>query len=131
MTGFDEIIGHEQIIEHFRRALRNHQISHAYILNGENGSGKNMLARAFAKALECEAGYGDSCNMCRSCHQFESGNHPDIKWLRHEKAASIGVDEVREQINKDIVIKPYSSQYKIYIIDEAEKMTVQPIPHAF
>ena len=96
MTGFDEIIGHEQIIEHFRRALRNHQISHAYILNGENGSGKNMLARAFAKALECEAGYGDSCNMCRSCHQFESGNHPDIKWLRHEKAASIGVDEVRE-----------------------------------
>ena len=125
MTGFDEIIGHEQIIEHFRCALRNHQISHAYILNGENGSGKNMLARAFAKALECEAGYGDSCNMCRSCHQFDSGNHPDIKWLRHEKAASIGVDEVREQINKDIVIKPYSSQYKIYIIDEAEKMTVQ------
>ena len=123
MTGFGEIIGHEQIIEHFKSALRNHQISHAYILNGENGSGKNMLARAFAKALECEAGYGDSCNMCRSCHQFDSGNHPDIKWLRHDKAASIGVDDVREQINKDIVIKPYSSQYKIYIIDEAEKMT--------
>ena len=50
MTGFGDIIGHEQIIEHFRSALKNHQVSHAYILNGENGSGKNMLAKAFAKA---------------------------------------------------------------------------------
>ena len=45
MTGFGDIIGHEQIIEHFRSALKNHQVSHAYILNGENGSGKNMLAK--------------------------------------------------------------------------------------
>ena len=125
MTGFGDIIGHEQIIEHFRSALKNHQVSHAYILNGENGSGKNMLAKAFAKALVCEAGYGDSCNMCRACHQFDSGNHPDVKWITHEKANSIGVDEVREQINNDIVIKPYSSKYKVYVIDEAEKMTVQ------
>ena len=101
------------------------EVSHAYVLNGENGSGKNMLAKAFAKALVCEAGYGDSCNMCRACHQFDSGNHPDVKWITHEKANSIGVDEVREQINNDIVIKPYSSKYKVYIIDEAEKMTVQ------
>ena len=63
--------------------------------------------------------------MCRACHQFDSGNHPDVKWITHEKANSIGVDEVREQINNDIVIKPYSSKYKVYIIDEAEKMTVQ------
>ncbi len=125
MTGFSDIIGHEQIIEHFKSALKNRQVSHAYILNGENGSGKNMLAKAFAKALECQAGYGDACNMCRSCHQFDSGNHPDIKWLSHEKAASIGVDDVRDQINKDVVIKPYSSEYKVYIIDEAEKLTPQ------
>lgn len=63
--------------------------------------------------------------MCRACPQFDSGNHPDVKWVTHEKANSIGVDDVREQINNDIVIKPYSSKYKVYIIDEAEKMTVQ------
>ncbi len=125
MSNFKNIIGHEQIIQHMSTALKNKKISHAYIFEGPNGSGKNMLARAFAKALECEAGYGDSCDMCRSCHQMDTGNQPDVKWLTHEKPATISVDDVRTQINGDMAIKPYSSKYKIYIVDEAEKMNEQ------
>ncbi len=123
MSDFTDIVGHDQIVEHFRNTLRSRQISPAYILNGENGAGKNLLAKCFAKAIQCEAGYGDACNMCRSCRQFEGNNHPDIHWVTHEKTG-IRVDEVKEQINADIAIKPYSSKYKIYIIDEAEKMNV-------
>jgi len=123
MKGFSQIIGHGQIIEYLQNSLRNHTVSHAYILNGEDGSGKSMLAGAFAKALECEAGYGDSCGMCRSCLQFESGNHPDIRYVSHSRPGSIGVDEIRDQVGRDVVIRPYSSKYKVYIIDEAEKMT--------
>lgn len=37
----------------------------------------------------------------------------------------MGVDDIREQINDTIMVRPYSSQYKIYIVDEAQKMTVQ------
>lgn len=70
MTGFGDIIGHEQIIEHFKSALKNHQVSHAYILNGENGSGKSMLAKAFAKALVCEAGYGDHVICAGHAHSL-------------------------------------------------------------
>ncbi len=125
MKGFIDIIGHEQIVAHLQSSLKNKQTSHAYIFNGENGSGKNMLASAFAKALQCEAGYGDSCNMCQSCHQFDGGNQPDVKWVTHEKPNSIGVDDIRLQVNNDIVIKPYSSKYKIYIIDDAQLMTPQ------
>lgn len=125
MANFKDIIGHEQVIAHLSSSLKNKKVSHAYIFNGEDGCGKNLLAKCFAKALQCEAGYGDSCEMCRSCKQVESGNQPDIRWVTHEKAGSIGVDEIREQVNNDIVIKPYSSKYKIYIIDEAEKMTPQ------
>ena len=125
LASFKDVVGHEQIIEHLSNSLKNNKVSHAYIFCGEDGTGKNMLAKLFAKALQCEAGYGDSCGMCRSCKQVESGNQPDIRWVTHEKPASIGVDEIREQVNNDIAIKPYSSKYKIYIIDEAEKMTPQ------
>ena len=125
MSNFKNIIGHEQIITHMSTALKSKKVSHAYIFEGPNDSGKNVLASAFAKALECEAGYGDSCGMCRSCLQMESGNQPDVKWLTHEKPMTISVDDIRKQINADMAIKPYSSKYKIYIVDEAEKMNEQ------
>lgn len=66
-----------------------------------------------------------AAGKCRSCRQAESGNHPDIIRITHEKPNSISVDEIREQLVNDVQIKPYSSRYKIYIIPEAEKMTVQ------
>ncbi len=124
MLDFKHIIGHEQIIQHLREAITSGKVSHAYILSGEDGAGKNLLADAFAMSLQCEEkkGTADACGKCRSCMQAVSNNHPDIIRVTHEKA-SIGVDDVRIKINNDIQVKPYSSPYKIYIIDEAEKLT--------
>ena len=122
MAGFSDIIGHQQIIEHLRNAILLDKVSHAYILNGPKDSGKMMLAEAFAMTLQC----GDmGCGTCHSCKQALSHNHPDIIYVSHEKPNVIAVDDIREKVNNDIVIKPYSSKYKIYIIDEAEKMNVQ------
>ncbi len=124
MLDFKHIIGHEQIIQHLREAITSGKVSHAYILSGEDGAGKNLLADAFAMSLQCEEknGTADACGKCSSCMQAVSNNHPDIIRVTHEKA-SIGVDDVRIKINNDIQVKPYSSPYKIYIIDEAEKLT--------
>lgn len=125
MTGFNKIIGHEQIIEHFQNAIQLNRISHAYILNGEEGTGKKLLADWFATTLQCETKGITPCGQCRSCRQEENRNQPDIIWITHEKPGSIGVEDVRGQIVGDIQIKPYGSPYKIYIIEEAEKLTVQ------
>ena len=62
---------------------------------------------------------------CHSCKQAMSHNHPDIIYVGHEKVNTIGVEDIRQKINNDMMIKPYSSPYKIYIVDEAEKMSVQ------
>ena len=62
---------------------------------------------------------------CRSCKQAADRNQPDIIYVSHEKPNTISVDDIRQQLNNDIVIKPYSSKYKIYIVDEAEKMNPQ------
>ncbi len=125
MAGFDGIIGHEKIIEHLQSAITMGKVSHAYILNGPQGSGKMMLAEAFAQSLQCEAGGDVACGQCKSCRQAQDHNHPDIIYVSHEKPKLIRVDDIRDQLNNDIVIKPYSSKYKIYIVDEAEKMNVQ------
>ena len=125
MAGFTDIIGHNQIVDHLKNAIRLGKVSHAYILNGESNAGKMMLAEAFAMALQCEEEKDEPCMKCRSCHQAAERNQPDIIYVTHEKPNIISVDDIRHQLNNDIVIKPYSSKYKIYIVDEAEKMNVQ------
>lgn len=123
MAGFQEIIGQDKVTEHFKSAIKRDKISHAYILSGEQGMGKKSLARAFAMTVQCERGTDEPCMECHSCKQALSGNNPDIRWVTHEKPASISVEDIRVQINQDIVIRPYEYKRKIYIIDEAEKMT--------
>lgn len=125
MAGFQDIIGQEQIKEHLQNALTTGKVSHAYIINGEKSSGKEFVAKIFAMALQCEQGGAEPCNECRSCKQTLSKNQPDIIYVSHEKPNSIGVDDIRAQVNNDVAIKPYSSKYKVYIINEAEKMTPQ------
>ena len=61
---------------------------------------------------------------CSSCRKAMSRNHPDIIYVEHVKPTSIGIEEIREQLVSDVEIKPYTGPYKIYIVDEAEKMNV-------
>lgn len=125
MPGFKEIVGHEEIIQHLQNAIQLGKVSHAYILSGEAGSGKKLLANTFAMALQCEKKGIDPCLECRSCKKAMSRNHPDIIYITHEKPNSIGIEDIRTQLIEDVQIKPYCSSHKIYIVDEAEKLTLQ------
>lgn len=125
MAKFQDIIGQEQIKEHLHNALSTGKVSHAYIISGEKSSGKEFIAKIFAMALQCEKGQAEPCQECRSCRQALSGNHPDIIILTHEKPNTISVDDIRTQVNGDVAIKPYSGSRKVYLMNEAEKMTVQ------
>ena len=125
MAGLESVLGNDQVRAYFRHAIDSGKVSHCYVLGGEEGLGKMTLAKAFAQTLLCEASVGRPCMRCHSCQQFLSGNHPDVIYPGHEKPTVIGVDDVRREIVGDIQIRPYSSDYKIYILDEAEKLSVQ------
>ena len=126
MRRFSDIVGQEQLREHLENAVRMGKVSHAYIINGERNAGKEFIAKTFAMAVQCENRQdAEPCGECHSCKQALSGNHPDIIFITHEKPGTIGVDDIRRQINGDVAIKPYSGPKKIYIVSEGEKMTVQ------
>ena len=125
MLGFDGVVGHEEIITHLQNAIRLEKVSHAYIFSGERGTGKKLLASLFAMTLQCEEHGISPCMKCESCKKPLSKNHPDIISITHEKPNSIGIEEIREQLINDVEIRPYSGRFKIYIIDEAQKLTLQ------
>ena len=125
MVSFNNIIGHEEIIRHLKNAMTTGKISHSYIFTGRPGSGKKLLATTYAMTLQCEAGGTEPCQKCDSCKKAMGKNHPDIIMVNHEKPGTITIDEVRDQVIHDVAIKPYCSQHKIYIIPDAEMMTVQ------
>ena len=123
--GFESVIGHEDIIRHFQKALETEKISHAYILSGDKGSGKKLLAGLFAAALECEKGGSEPCCECLSCRKVMNRTHPDVIYVEHEKPNLITVDEVRRQIVSSSQMKPYEGKRKVYILPDAEKMNAQ------
>lgn len=125
MPNFNDIIGQPQIREHLEASIENNKLSHAYIICGERYSGKEFIAKVFAQALMCESEENKPCGKCKNCIQAEASSNPDIIKVTHEKPSIIGVDDIRENVNADILIKPYGGKRKIYIINEAEKMNPQ------
>lgn len=125
MQEVEKVLGHEEIIRHLQNAAAMDAVSHSYIFAGEKGSGKKLLAKVFAMTLQCEQHGKEPCLQCSSCKKAMNRNHPDIIYVAHEKPNSIGIEDIREQLIGDVAIKPYTGPYKIYIVDEAEKMTVQ------
>ncbi|MGE4282568.1 MAG: ATP-binding protein [Clostridia bacterium] len=120
---FHELIGQKAVIQSLKNSIESNRVNHAYIFEGPSGIGKRTIASVFSTALTCETGYAEPCDLCRSCIKNRNNNHPDVKIL-DEQGSSLGIDMVRA-LQKDIYIKPYEAGRKIYIIPEAERMTIQ------
>ena len=116
---FDDIIGQELIKNFLLASIRRGKVSHAYVIEGDKGMGKKLIANTFAAYLVCET--GTSCGTCESCRLAAGGSHPDIITVLPEKK-QIGVDDIR-QVIKSISIKPYMAEKKVVIIPDADGIT--------
>jgi len=120
---FATFIGNEHIRGGLQRALRNNSLPHAYIFYGPEGVGKRTLALILAKSLNCLNLKDDSCDECRSCRKIDKGLHPDVRLLLPGGKVSLSIDQMRGEIRRTIYLKPLEGRKRVYIIDEAEKMT--------
>lgn len=127
MFTFDDIIGQDHIKEHLKGTISSGKVAQAYLITGENSQGKEFIANIFAQALLCENPQNgvEPCGKCHSCVQAITKNHPDIITVTHKKPNVVSVEDIRTQIVGDVDIKPFESKYKVYIMNEAEKMNAQ------
>lgn len=125
----NELVGNAALRARIGEDIAKGSFSHAYILEGDEGSGKHTLARAIAMSLACENRENDAeplpCGHCKFCRKIAAGNCPDVLTITREKdRATMGVDVIRE-LRSDVPVLPNDLDLKIYLIEEAHLMTPQ------
>lgn len=119
----ENIIGNKEVREYLKQMVKQDNILHSYMFVGTEGIGKFKIAQKFAKGILCTDNKDENCE-CKSCICFKNGNHTDFKVIDvPDKEKTISIDQIRE-FNEDISEKPILSERKVYIINNAEKMTV-------
>lgn len=114
--------GQERLVSFFGKALSSGSLNHAYIIEGDTGSGKKTLARYFATLAVCEN--GNACGKCASCREAVADANPDIMWIFPDSKTNLSVDKVREMIEM-VSYRSVHGGRRVFIIDNAHLMTVQ------
>ncbi len=120
---FEEVRGQQEAAAFVRNAVKRNRLSHAYIFAGPAGCGRSLLAKNFAKALNCFAFDSEPCERCISCRKINSDTHPDVRWVqRSGESMQIKIQQMRH-LECQIALKPFEGRYKVWIIKDAEYMT--------
>ena len=117
---FKNIIGNQEVKEYLKKSVKNYNILQAYLFLGTDGIGKKLIAKEFAQKILCNNTNEETCT-CKSCTCFVSGNHPDFIMI-NEDGENIKIEQIRK-ITEKVIEKPIISNRKVYIINDAEKMT--------
>ena len=116
------IIGHQQIIEQLQRTVTSGRIAGAYLFVGPTGVGKETVARYFAQLIFCQQAAQPPvvCGTCLACRKTDSGNHPDLQFIRPE-GSLLKIGQIRE-LQRHVIYQPLEASRKIYILTDVDRM---------
>jgi len=119
------IIGHQQIVEQLQHTVATDRIAGAYLFVGPTGVGKEMVARYFAQLIFCQqdAQPPTVCGTCLACRKVDSGNHPDLQFIRPE-GSLLKIGQIRE-LQKRIIYEPLEASRKVYILTDVDRMNAE------
>ena len=126
---FTDLFGNDFHKNRIALAVLEDRLPHALLIDGPVGSGKMTFATEIAAALNCESRSDVTrpfpCGRCNSCRRVREGGFTDVKVLkRTDGKATIGVNEIKN-FRADMYLSATESGHKVYIIDEAERMTTE------
>lgn len=99
-SSWNEVVGQDHVVSALKDAIEQDRIAHAYLFAGSRGTGKTSIARILSKALKSA----------------------DEDVYEIDAASNTGVDNIRD-LREHVNVLPFSSKYKVYIIDEAHMLT--------
>ncbi|MBQ6772663.1 MAG: DNA polymerase III subunit gamma/tau [Synergistaceae bacterium] len=118
---FASVVGQKSAVDVITSSLAKNRPGHAYLFSGSRGCGKTSVARIFAKALNCLNPNGiEPCGECANCKAVTEGQSLDV--IEIDGASNNSVEQVRA-LKENVALAPFSSKYKIYIIDEVHMLT--------
>lgn len=119
---FHNILGNDKIKQILINSIKQDKTSHSYLFIGNEGIGKKLIAKEFAKMILC-SNENKYCNECKSCIEFDTDNNPDFKIIELD-GNSIKIEQIRE-FQRKVAEKPIISNKKVYIINDSDKMTTE------
>jgi DNA polymerase-3 subunit delta' len=118
----DPIIGHQQIIDQLQHTVASGRIAGAYLFVGPAGVGKETVAHYFAQLIFCQQKTQPPtvCGTCLACRKVDSGNHPDLQFIRPE-GSLLKIGQIRE-LQRQVIYEPLEASRKIYILTDVDRM---------
>lgn len=120
---FINIIGNDKVKELLTNSINSNNLVHSYMFVGPDGIGKKLFATELSKIVLCTSAE-KACNSCSSCIKFNSNNHPDFTIIDSEDGKNIKIGQIR-LLQEQISEKPIVSEKKVYIINNADLMTIE------
>jgi DNA polymerase-3 subunit delta' len=136
VSTYDDIIGQKRQIEQLERARASGRVAHAYLFFGPDGVGKERVAFAFARALNCESKKSAPCGSCESCKKIEKNAHPDVRLVASEKELvdrqliekekGLPSAQIRnaqlDELSDLFRHRPYLGRWKVVVVVDADLM---------
>lgn len=125
MSLLSRFYGNNKVNEALVFYQRDGRFPHGILLEGEAGLGKKSFAKRIAAAAVCTGAGEKPCGQCAHCRKIEKGIHPDVVTVAPEEGKRSFKKEQVESLRFDAYIRPNEAARKVYILCEAQYMTVQ------
>lgn len=121
---FKDIKGQDQPIQILKNYLIRGNTGGAYLFTGQEGIGKFLTAKTFAKAINCLKDDHDACGECASCRKIEKNEHPDIYFIEAQDSDVIKIEAIRE-LKRTVSLKPYEARKRVFAINDAHNLNAE------
>jgi DNA polymerase-3 subunit delta' len=113
------LTGQHHVVGELAEAAAGHGMSQSWLITGPAGSGRSVVALAFAAALQCETRTG--CGHCPGCEAVLARVHADLVIVAPE-GLSIGIDDAKELVRK-AATRPAVGHWRVMIVEDADRFT--------